>query len=223
MRLASVETVFPAGLPDQLPFRSLQTASQSGSFLKIAIMLPAAIVLLLPFLLVAERLAADEAFRATVMARPGVAMQMATGLAFWTLLFAWPLKRLAESFARMRTVRVDADRISVMDSGLFRHSLWEAPISEFSGLAHNIRSSLSSVRHELVLVHPDLDRCVLLAIAPRFTQAEIDLMCSLLVCREVQSHALYKIRLPAIGWPKRGARRNGASSSQAREPVPQSL
>ena len=223
MRLAHVETVCPAGLPNQLPSRTLQTASHSGSILKLIVMLPAAIALLMPFLLVAERLASDAAFRDILMAKQGAALQLSVGLAFWSLLFGWPLVRLAQSFARMRTVHLDADRVTVMDSGLFRHTTWQAPISEFSGIAHHIRSSLSSVRHELVLVHPSRDRSVLLAIAPRFTQTEIDHMCALLVCREIPSHALYKMRLPAIGWLKTAAPRRAPLAPDASEPVLQSL
>jgi hypothetical protein len=202
MRLASVETIFPAGLPDQLPARSLQTTSQTASFLKLAVMLPSAIALLMPFLLVAERLANSEIFRATLNGRPGVAAQLVIGLAFWTLLFAWPLKRLAQSFARMRTVTLDADTIFVTDGGLFSQHSWQAPISDFTGIAHNIRTSLSGVRHELVLVHPSRELSVLLAIAPRITQPEIDRICALLLCPEVPSKELYNFRLPAITWPR---------------------
>lgn len=202
MRLASVETIFPTGLPDQLPARSLQTTSQAASFLKLAVMLPSAIALLMPFLLVAERLANSENFRSTLNARPGVAAQLVIGLAFWTLLFAWPLTRLAQSFARMRTVLIDADNIFVTDSGLLRHHSWQAPVRDFTGIAHNIRTSLSGVRHELVLVHPDRELSVLLAIAPRITQPEIDTMCALLLCPEVPSKELYNFRFPAITWPR---------------------
>lgn len=205
MRLASVETVLPAGLPTQLPIRSLQTSSQSSSFLKLAIMLPSAIALLIPFLLVAERLANSEMFRATLNAKPGVAAQLAIGLIFWTLLFAWPLKRLAESFARMRSVRIDADRVVVTDSGLLRQCEWDAPLHNFTGIAHHIRTSLSGVRHELVLVHPRRERSVLLAIAPRLAQPDVDHMCALLLCPEVPSKELYNFRLPAISWPRAAA------------------
>lgn len=202
MRLASVETVFPAQLPEQLPHRSLQNSSQPASLIKLAIMLPSAIALLVPFLLVAERLANSDAFRASLNARPGAAIQLAIGLAFWTLLFAWPLKRLAESLARMRTVRIESDRVFVSDSSLFRNQDWQAPLTDYRGVAHNIRTSLSGVRHELVLVHPDRERSVLLAIAPRFAQSEIDRVCNLLLCPEVPSKELYKFRFPAIGWQR---------------------
>lgn len=163
-------------------------------------MLPSAIALLFPFLLVAERLASDELFRAAVNARPGAALQLIIGLAFWTLLFAWPLKRLAQSFASMRIVQISHDRVSATDSGLFRQTQWEAPVSDFTGIAHNVRTSLSGVRHELVLVHPRRDRSVLLGLAPRFSQTEIDHVCALFDCPEISPKELYKLRFPAINW-----------------------
>lgn len=202
MRLASVETIFPAGQPDQLPIRNLQTTSQTASFLKLAVMLPSAIALLMPFLLVAERLANSESFRTALNARPGAAAQLVIGLAFWTLLFAWPLTRLAQSFARMRTVVIDAELVQVTDSGLMRLHIWQAPMADYTGVAHHIRTSLSGVRHELVLVHPCREMSVLLAIAPRFTQAETDYMCGLLQCPEVPSKALYNFPSPSISWPR---------------------
>jgi hypothetical protein len=210
MRLASVETVLPAGIPSQLPARSLQATSQSASFLKLALMFPAAIALLVPYLIIAERLANSEAFRAALNARPVAAFQVAVALAFWTILFAWPLKQLTESFARMRSVKIDAETVEVTDSGLMGHETWSAPLAEYSGIAHHVRTSLSGVRHELVLVHPDRALTVLLAIAPKFSQPQIDELCALLVCPEVPSKELYNFRLPAIAWPR--ARRVGLAA-----------
>jgi hypothetical protein len=203
MRLASVETVLPAGIPATLPFRTLQTTSQSSSVLKLILLLPAALALLFPFLLIAERLATSDTFRAALNARPGAVVQLTLGLAFWTLLFGWPMKRIAESFARMRTVKIDAGALEVSDTGLFKHHTWHEPVAAFSGIAHHIRTSLSGVRHELVLVHPDRDKSVLLAIAPRLTQPDVDQMCALLSCREVPSRELYKIRMPAMTWMRK--------------------
>lgn len=202
MRLASVETVFPAGLPVELPARSLQTPSQSASILKLAIMLPSAIALLVPFLLMAQKLATNEAFRSALLARPGAAVQLALGLAFWSLLFAWPLKRLANSVASMRLLVIEPDRVVVTDSGLLSSRKWEAPIGDYSGLAHHVRTSLSGVRHELVLVHPDRAKSVLVAIGGRFSQAQIDATCALLLCPEIPSKELYKFHLPAMSWPR---------------------
>lgn len=184
----------------ELPARRLQTTSQAASVLKLAVMLPSAIALLMPFLLVAQQLSDSEAFRSSLVARPVLAINVAIGLAFWTLLFAWPLKRLAQSIAAMRTIVIDAENVVVTDSGLIREHSWQAPLSDFKGIAHHIRTSLSCVRHELVLVHADRDRSVLLAIAPRFVQSEIDAMCALLLCPEVSSKTLYDFRFPAISW-----------------------
>ena len=202
MRLASVDAVFPAGLPSQLPIRSLQTSSQAASLLKLAIMLPSAIALLVPFLLIGQRLAASEDFRAALLSRPGAAVQLAACLAVWSLLFAWPLKRLANSLARIRTLVIDADRAVVTDSGLLAQHVWEVPLTDFTGLAHHVRTSLSGVRHELILVHPERAKCVLVAIGGRFAQSEIDAVCTLLVCPEIPSKELYKLRGPARGWAR---------------------
>jgi len=204
MRLASVETVLPSGIPTELPARSVQTTSQTAALFKLAIMLPAATALLIPYLLMAERLASSEAFRQALNDRPVAALQLAIGLAFWTLLFGWPLKHLAESFARMRSVKISRGVVDVTDTSLLDLHAWSAPINEFLGLAHNIRSSLSGVRHELVLVHPDRSMNVLLAIAPNFSQTQIKDLCALLDCPEVSSRELYNFRFSTKSWPRFG-------------------
>ena len=62
-----------------------------------------------------------------------------------------------------------------------------------------MRASLSGTRHELILVHPERDKCVLLSVAPRTTQAEVDRVATLLGHKEIPPSELYRFK--AL-WPR---------------------
>jgi hypothetical protein len=205
MRLASVETSYPAAVPSQFPIRLVQTPSTAGAILKLFILLPTSIALLTPFVLVAIQLATNPGSRMIVSEHPQTGILLALALACWAGLLAWPVKRLASTVARLRTVSIFNNSVQVADSNAFGQENWRQPVQAFAGIAHNIRTSLSGVRHELVLVHPDRHKSVLLAMAPSFSQSDVDAMCRLLNTREVSSKLLYGIRLSpptAVGIPQ---------------------
>ena len=64
--------------------------------------------------------------------------------------------------------------VSVSDCAVLGSRSWQAPLEEFSGIAHWVRSSLSGVRHELHLVHPDPRKSLLIHRADHISQATID-------------------------------------------------
>jgi hypothetical protein len=78
-----------------------------------------------------------------------------------------------------------------VERGLIRRASFETPLASYAGVAHHIRASLSGNRHELILVHPDPARTVLVAVAPRFGESDIQRLCLLLGHREVPAKALY--------------------------------
>jgi hypothetical protein len=191
MRLDSIEASFPAALPTAFPIRLVQTPSRAGSILKLIILLPASIALLTPFVLVGAQLVSNPAARAILSEQPQTGALLILALSFWGVLLGWPLKRIAGTVARLRTVSIFNGSVQVADSDVFGDDKWRAPITAFAGVAHNVRSSLSGVRHELVLVHREREKSILLAMAPRFSQSDIDALCRLLNTGEVSSKALY--------------------------------
>ncbi len=191
MRLDSIEASFPAALPTCFPIRLVQTPSRAGAVLKLIILLPASLALLTPFVLVGANLATNPAARAVIGEQPQTAVMLLIALAFWGVLLGWPVKRIAGAVARLRTISIFNGTVQVSDSDVFAEDKWREPVSAFAGVAHNVRSSLSGVRHELVLVHLDREKSVMLAMAPRFAQSDIDAMCRLLNVGEVPSKLLY--------------------------------
>lgn len=175
MRLAAIDRMTPS-MPDfsasavtieQLPAR------RTTSFVLAALLLVAA-ALLSPFYMIASTALADQALRDAVSTRPLAFLQILTGLAFWLVLLGFPIYRLLNTLTRSRTIEVAGERVTVVDRAFGHETSWSAPVSEFLGVAPFLRASLSGVRHELVLVHPDRARSLMIAMAPRLMQSEVD-------------------------------------------------
>lgn len=193
MHAASVETIVPADLPGSFPIRLDQRSSRTACVLLLVLLIPTAALMLYPFALLAAHLTLHGTVRDTLLANPAAIVPLLIGLTFWAVLFAWPLKRIGGSVARRRTVDIDERGVTVVEHTLIGSRRWHEPLRSYRGVAHHVRTSLSGVRHELILAHPERDRTVLVAIAPRFTQPEIDQICSLFDHAEIPSRSLYKV------------------------------
>lgn len=195
MRLAVVESILPASLPHALPIRLEQRPSGISIILKLLILLPVTLALATPFAMLGKALAADPAVRAAVMSRPAGMLQLGTALAFWVVLFAWPLKRLIEGLARSRVVEISDSDVTITDTTWLGMRAETVALSSYYGVIHHVRASLSGLRHELILAHPNLDNAVLVAIADRISQSEIDRLCALTGLPEVPSGIIYRLGL----------------------------
>ena len=204
MRPSIVETIIPQSLPAQLPIRLEQKAANAVPLLILAVLVPAAGALLVPFLALAKALTNDPGVRLTLASHPIAAVQLALAFAFWTVLFAWPIKRIANQISRNRTVEIAGGRGSVVDRSLLSTTAWSEPLSAFAGVEHRVRSNLSGVRHELILAHPNQGRHVLLALAPRLSEAEIAQVKGLFSVPVSPSRELYLRLQDAYGVAEQG-------------------
>jgi hypothetical protein len=173
MSPAVVESNIFADPPQQLPLKFVQKSAIAGPIIMLMILLPLAGALLAPFLLMAKGLVLDPGMRANLAAHPGTSAQLGLAFFFWCALFAWPIKRIVGQFGRSRSVEIEGGTVHVSDRSPLSTINWQLPISDYEGVAHRIRSSLSGVRHELVLEHSDERRSIVLAMQPRFAESEI--------------------------------------------------
>lgn len=194
MRFSSIDSIVPSALPAALPLRLEQNTSSVSTLLKLAVVLPATLALLLPFLLLVQAFAADPAVRTALMERPATLIQLMLGLAFWGVLFAWPLKRLTDGLARHRSITIADGLVTITEASLLATRSWSTPLAGYAGVIHHVRASLSGLRHELILAHADRNSSVLLTISPSIAQGEIDRVSTLLGLREVPSAAIYALR-----------------------------
>jgi hypothetical protein len=188
--MPETEPVAVASAPcfDRLPFAVAQRPSRIGALLTLLLLVPLLAVIVVPIGLVLTFAAADV--REAVAHKPLAAAMIATGLLVWLGLFLLPAWQIARGVCSRRTVRVAADGVTVSDTGLFGARQWSAPLAEFSGIAHRVRASLSGERHELVLVHADRRRTIVLHADARLPQRAIDRAAGLLRLPQVPAQEL---------------------------------
>jgi hypothetical protein len=153
--------------PPSLPLVFEQAPEGGGRFVLIAVLFPLLVALMVPFWLVVVQLASDPAARAILAARPLVGVQLAAGLLGVASIFGWPLAMLARRALGRRRVTIGNGSVRSEVVGRFGKRSWIEPLAGYAGLTHRVRTSLSGVRHELVLVHPRPSRSVILQSGPQ--------------------------------------------------------
>jgi hypothetical protein len=179
---------------DRLPI-ALEHISERASTIGRALLLgPALTLAALPLTLVAAHAVSEPATLAVLSDRPMLALQIAAGMLLWTVLFVRPLQRMLFALGKSRSVRVTADRVSVTERGRFRSKQWSEPMSSYRGVTRHVRSTLSGLRHEVVLVHRDRTRNVVLAVGATASEAAHKRVCALLALPEMAPEELYRKR-----------------------------
>lgn len=191
MRPETFQRVVLADGFESLPLRSAQSAATMPSLMHLAFVSSLAAAVVLPQLGLASYALLTPDIRQMVLERPLVAFQLLVALVFWIGLFAWPMRGLISRLTRRRDVEITHENVAVADHSTFGGKRWTAPLNAFKGVAHHIRSSLSGTRHELVLVHPDPDRSVLLMTADHITDVQIARMTRLLNLPQIAAGELY--------------------------------
>lgn len=206
MRIAQFDTVTPRFCDQSLPCRLEQRASHLSAAAVLALLLPLALILVIPFAMLLMQIAAEPATRLALANHPAAAVQIALGVTLLLMLIGWPLRALVDRLGRRRIVELDRDRVTITDAGLFASRQWSEPLSQYLGLAHNVRTTNAGPRHELILVHPQRRAHILLAISDRMNDAEVAEAAARLAMPVVPAHALYR-----FGWSDK---RTSSSSPQ---------
>lgn len=204
MRAAIFDQIEPQG-PSGLPFRSVQTCSRRSVTARLLLLVPFVVALAFACTFLIVQAAAAPAARDIVAQQPMLALQILAAIAFCAFLLGLPLKRLLDRLAVQRTVEIDKTMVTVTEGKNFRSWVWTAPLNSFVGITHHVRASLSGTRHELILVHPDRKKSVLVGVADRMLQEDIDRVAALLSQTEVPPKELYRLnakwpRLPKLPW-----------------------
>jgi len=185
---SNVVSVPPFG---SLPFQAEHRSSRTGAVLMLLLLMPVLAMVIVPVGLVLAF--AGHELRDAVAQHPLAAVILGAGLIAWMALFLVPAKRIIQRFGNRRRVTIGHDRVTVADDSLFGARHWSAPLAEFRGIAHHIRSTLSGVRHELILVHPSRSRSVTLHSAQAIGQPTIDRATALFRLQQVPAHELYRV------------------------------
>jgi hypothetical protein len=154
--------------------RIVQLPARRTTGLLLLALFAVAALLLSPYFLIVTAALADQTVRDVASARPLATAQILAGLAFWLILLGFPIYRLLDALTRSRAIEITDGRVWVSDRAFGRVSSWNAPLTEFLGVAPFLRATHSGVRHELILVHPDRQRSLLIAMAPRLMQSDVN-------------------------------------------------
>jgi hypothetical protein len=196
MRPEAFERVELRSGVEAFPLLSEQSSSRPGGIFNLALMSVLAAAIVLPQLALAVHALSLDETRALILSRPLLALDMALAIVFWLALFAWPLKRLVAGLNWRRNIEITRDAVAVRDDTVFGPATWTAPLKDYIGIAHHVRTSLGTARHELVLVHPERGRSVLLLAREHISDVEVRRFCRLLGQPEISPKAMYRLRRP---------------------------
>lgn len=182
---------------EDLPFNFVQEPSRLAAFFLLMLLVPVLGAVIVPVLLILAFAAEDV--RHAAADKPLAVSLLALGLLMWFAFFLVPTRKIFSVFWKSRSVSIAAGRVTVTEGGLFGSKLWTAALSDFSGIAHHVRATLSGVRHELLLVHRERRRTVLLHTANRISQSTVDRASGLLQLPQLPAGELYRfMRSPAV-------------------------
>lgn len=185
------DRVTPATALESLPIRLEQSTSHASVALKVLLLVPALAGLAVPLALLGAHAMAEPAAFTLLTDHPMTAIQVGLGLTLWCALFVWPLRLVLARAGTARAIDITAGMVRVTDRGPLRSTTWAEPLGGYRGVAHTVRSSLSGVRHEMILVHADARRHVLLAAAPSMPQSLLTRTAALLDLPEIAARDLY--------------------------------
>ena len=189
------DLVEPAPDFSRLPVRFTLTTSRSSVVVKLLMLAPMMVLLAVPLTLIGAKAgpgaAAEHSALAMLSDNPVSSLQILIGLIVWAALFVWPLKRIVGCMGARRQVEIDSTLVKVADSSPFGATAWSEPLATYRGVAHHIRASLSGNRHELILVHADPAKNVVLSISDRISQTTFEQAKQLLGLPEVPARVLY--------------------------------
>ncbi|MGQ0456156.1 MAG: hypothetical protein ACT4OU_03735 [Hyphomicrobium sp.] len=199
--------------PGQLPIRLINENGVWSRAPGLALMAGLAALIVGPQIGIALYAVASPDLRHAVAGAPIAALELALALVVWMALVCWPLRIAISRLARRRDVEITATKVLVEDRNPLGQDAWSAPLAEFTGVAHHIRSSLSGLRHELVLVHPERGRSILLTVAEQISEREAEAMARLLRLPRVAADKLYGA--PPVAAPSQAAAPQAAELAAA--------
>lgn len=180
MIFAAFETVFIAAYRDGLPARIEQRTGDLTAMAQLTFLLGLLILLCLPYAVMGAAAAGDPAILAGFTDQPRALILVLTGLGLGVFLLGVPALGCLQRLARRRQITLTRGYVEVVDRHLFGSMNWGCPLRDFTGVAHHVRTHLSSARHELILVHPSPKRCLLLRVGNNISLDDMHRLAELL-------------------------------------------
>lgn len=149
-------------------------------------------LVLTPFAILAVEAILQPATRDKLMASPAITASALSGAGTWLAMFGIPAWRAARLLRWNVEIDIRDGTANVRHTTLFGTRTWKCPLGEFEGLSHIIRTRLTGTRHELILVHPDRERSLLIHMADTITHKEAEALATRLGLSQLPSGALIR-------------------------------
>jgi hypothetical protein len=172
------------------------TPDRGGHLVMLGVLALALAALVAPFWLLLTHLASDPAARALIAERPLLAGQLGAGLVMLIMIFGWPLTRLARLAFTRRRVTITAGAVHSDVVGPFGTFSRTMPLTDYLGLQHRTRTSLSGVRRELVLAHRQPARSLVLGPDLHVPEETLAALARLFAVAEIPSRDTASVELP---------------------------
>lgn len=211
MTLDNLDAASEAADLARTPLKFELSGPRLQSMTRVVLLLPLLLLTAAPLMLVAAQAVAEPAVVAAVSDRPLAALLIVTGLLSSLLLGLAPFASAVYRATNHRMIEIDGHRVTITERSLIGTSNWSAPLAEFTGVAHRLRTTLSGARHELVLAHADPARHVVIGVSETPPSAALDKICKLLGLTEIPVRSLYV---------STNSRHRGAAPVLAAEAVP---
>ncbi len=199
MQQQSPEFVVISGAMYQLPITLRRSEPKIAKLPGLLLMATLAALIVLPQIGLAVYAVASPELRAVLVANPIAAVELAIALVFWAALVCWPLRNIVIAMASDRIIDIRNGDVMVVDRTPFSTLGWRMPLSTYAGVSVKIRTSLSSVVRDVILVHPDASRSVTLATAEQVGQGEILELCRILGLPLLRTDAATGVNGPSGG------------------------
>lgn len=147
--------------------------------------------LLLPVALIVADAITNPQITNTFADHPGSIALLSAGIAVGLGLLTFPLRSGLARLNGEASIEMADGMVRAEHRGLLTTQTWSEPLAKFCGVTHHIRATLSGARHEIILVHPEPAKDILLHLANRHPQEGADHFARLLGLPELQPRVLY--------------------------------
>ena len=146
-----------------LPKKIEQRPSPSSIVYLFAMLVPALVAAaVVPYFMSAYLAASTQNFASFITDNPLVSLELLLATLLLSALFLHLLSEFLIRVGRKRTVWLSTKNVTIREQSPFGVRAWWVPVSDYQGVAHYVRSTVSDQHHELVLVHRDPGSSILL-------------------------------------------------------------
>ena len=185
-----------------LPLRLTLTPDTARTTARLLLIVPGLAVLLVPAAIASYLLLRSDL--------PSMAGESGLTLAallvqpiLWLVLLGLAGLSILPRLRRIRVATVTREHVSVIETSLTGLRTWRTATRSYRGIAHHVRATPGVVSHEIILVHDNPARSVLLHTAPMVHQTSLDTYSTLLQLPLIGAREVYRVGWPTLGFVSR--------------------